>query len=267
MLTTSKLRNLQNAVKEYHRKYLKNAPAELDESGTRLMVNHFLIEVLGFAPIEEVKTEYMIRGTYADYVIQLKGKRHFLVEVKALGFNLADKHLRQAVNYGANEGIDWALLTNGRQFDFYRIIFGKPIDSKRVLSIDLSDTSKLKDNVEGLQFLHKSAIENKGLDTLWNRCTALDPVQIAGLLLNKTVVNFVKRSLKIKYKYKFTDDDATNAIRKMICSPVDIEAIKAMKLSTPKKPTSSKVKTKMLIESGEIIEQKHEPDNSFSTQN
>jgi hypothetical protein len=106
MLTKSKKNKLFVALKEYHKKYLKNNITDLDESGTRLMINSFLTEVLGFAPIEEVKTEYMIRGTYADYVIQTKGVRHFLVEVKSLSLALSEKHLRQAINYGANEGIE-----------------------------------------------------------------------------------------------------------------------------------------------------------------
>jgi len=77
----------------------------------------------------------MIKGTYADYVIQIKGVRYFLVEVKSLSLELSEKHLRQAINYGANEGIEWALLTNGRQFELYRVLFNKPIEGKKVFSI------------------------------------------------------------------------------------------------------------------------------------
>jgi hypothetical protein len=35
--------------------------------------------------------------------------------VKALSFDLSEKHLRQTINYGANEGIEFALLTNGKK--------------------------------------------------------------------------------------------------------------------------------------------------------
>src|SRR5687768_5244739 len=147
MLTSSKKAKLYNNLKIYSKKYL-NKMTELDESGTRLLVNHFLTEVLGFTPIEEVKTEYMIRGTYADYVIQCKAERQFLVEVKALSFGLSEKHLRQAINYGANEGIEWAMLTNGKSFQFYKILFNKPIESRKVFEFDLSDMPSLKASVE-----------------------------------------------------------------------------------------------------------------------
>lgn len=86
----------------------------------------------------------MIRGTYADYVIQTKGVRHFLVEVKSLSLTLSAKHLRQTINYGANEGIEWALLTNGKQFDFYKIFFQNQLKLDLLFSFDLCDAANLK---------------------------------------------------------------------------------------------------------------------------
>jgi hypothetical protein len=111
----------------------------------------------------------MIKGTYADYVVQLKGVRHFLVEVKALSLELSEKHLRQTINYGANEGIEWALLTNGRVFEFYKILFNKPIESRKIFSVDLSDGASLRSAVEQLQYLHKDGLQKKSLKMLWNR--------------------------------------------------------------------------------------------------
>lgn len=84
MLNKSKQNKLVLALKKFSKQYYSKKITDLDESGTRLMINSFLTDVLGYTPIEEIKTEYMIRGTYADYVIQLKGNRKFLVEVKAL---------------------------------------------------------------------------------------------------------------------------------------------------------------------------------------
>ncbi|HCL06019.1 MAG TPA: hypothetical protein DHW64_08675 [Chitinophagaceae bacterium] len=123
MLTALKQQKLLNALKTYRKDFLDGSIKELDESGTRIMINRFLSDVLGYKQLEEIKTEYMIKGTYADYVIQVNKTRHFLVEVKALSFQLSEKHLRQTVNYGANEGIEYALLTNGKNFEFYKIIF------------------------------------------------------------------------------------------------------------------------------------------------
>ncbi len=237
MLPTHKRTKLQQAVKLYVKKFLPSNMTELDESGTRLMINSFLTEVLSYLPIEEVKTEYMIRGTYADYVIQTKGVRQFLVEVKALSFALSDKHLRQAINYGANEGIEWALLTNGKCFEFYRILFNKPIESRKVFSFDLSDPSQLKPSVELLQYLHKDAVSNKGLSLLWNKNCALDPVTIAGLLYAAPVTNFLKRTLKAKFKSRFSDAEVNSSISRVIheaINPEQVKMAKSLKASRPK---------------------------------
>lgn len=235
MLTASKKTKLLNALKAYSKKFLQGKVTELDESGTRLMVNAFLTDVLGFIPIEEVKTEYMIRGTYADYVIQTKDVRQFLVEVKALSFGLSDKHLRQAINYGANEGIEWALLTNGKCFDFYKILFNKPIESRKVFSIDLSDPSHLKNCAEVIQYIHKDSITNKGLPSLWNKTCALDPLNVAGLLFAQPVTNFIKRTLKKKYKSKFSDDEIQASINRIILEPIPLESVKPTKIKKERK--------------------------------
>jgi hypothetical protein len=230
MLTPAKQTKLFEALKKYSKKYLNGKLTELDESGTRLMINEFLMDVLGYAPIEEIRTEYMIKGTYADYVIQLKGVRHFLVEVKALSINLSEAHLRQAVNYGANEGIEWALLTNGRCFDFYKIVFNKPIESRKVFSIDFNDPAQLKKSVEHIQFLHKDSVSNKGLALLWNKSIALDPANVAGFLYTDNVINFIKKGLKEKFNHKFGDAEIKATIDRIVFDAIPLEQIKHIKV-------------------------------------
>jgi len=56
MLNKTKQTKLFNSLKKYSKQYLNKKLTELDESGTRLMINSFLTDVLGFAPIEEIKT-------------------------------------------------------------------------------------------------------------------------------------------------------------------------------------------------------------------
>lgn len=256
MLTTAKQAKLLDALKKYNKKYLNGKITELDESGTRLMINEFLSEVLGYAPIEEIKTEYMIKGTYADYVIQLKGTRHFLVEVKALSLNLSENHLRQAINYGANEGIEWALLTNGRCFDFYKILFNKPIESRKVFSIDLGDASQLKKAAETVQFLHKDAVANKGLELMWNKCMALDPLHLAAFLYTPTVTNFLKKELKAKFNHKFEEEEIKAAIDKIMTGCIALDQIKHIRVKKAKADKPKKETTTASVEAAApVVEQ------------
>jgi hypothetical protein len=226
MLTPAKQSKLLLALKAYKKKFLDRDLTELDESGTRLMINSFLSDVLGYLPIEEIKTEYMIKGTYADYVVQLTGVRHFLVEVKALSLQLSEKHLRQTINYGANEGIEWALLTNGKHFEFYKILFNKPIESRKIFSIDLKDGGNLKHDAELLQYLHKEAVVKKSLKQLWNKCEALDPINVAGIIYCKEVVGVVKKLIKTKYGEKCEDADIIKSLNRIVLEKIDPALVK-----------------------------------------
>jgi len=228
------------ALKAYTKKYLHGKMLELDESGTRLMINSFLTDVLCFAPIDEVKTEYMIKGTYADYVIQVKEVRQFLVEVKALSYNLSEKHLRQTINYGANEGIEWAMLTNGKSFDFYKILFNKPIESRKIFSIDLSDPTQIKGFANLIQYIHRDSIANKGLNVLWNKTCALDPLNLAGILYAPRVTNFLKRTLNRKFRTKFNDDEVLASLNRVIREPLILEDIKTTRFSKYKRKSKDK---------------------------
>lgn len=226
MLTPAKKSRMLLALKSYKKQFLNRDLTELDESGTRLMINSFLCDVLGYLPIEEIKTEYMIKGTYADYVIQIGGIRHFLVEVKALSLQLSEKHLRQTINYGANEGIEWALLTNGKHFDFYKILFNKPIESRKIFSVDLTDASTLKHDIEHLQFLHKEAIMKKGLKQLWNKCEALDPLNAAGIVYCKEVIGVIKKHIRNKYGEKCEEADIIKSLNRIVLEQIDPALIK-----------------------------------------
>lgn len=232
MLTETKFQKLVDNLKGYHKRFLNGSITELDESGTRIMINHFLTDVLGFLALEEVRTEYMIKGTYADYMIQIAGKRYFLVEVKAFSINLNENHLRQAVNYGANEGIEWAVLTNGRQFELYKIFFEKPISHKLVFAITMTDTN-FKAQVECLQYLSKECIIKKGLDVLWNKTLALTPESLSKILLSYEFVNDLRKDVNKQFGTKFENDDIQQTLLKIITNKIDIANLKIPKLVAP----------------------------------
>lgn len=238
MISSAKSDKMLLALKDYKKRYITKNIGELDESGTRIMINTFLTSILGYLELEEIKTEFMIKGTYADYIVQTGGKRHFLVEVKAYSLELSDKHLRQAVNYGANEGIEWALLTNGRQFQFYKILFEKPISERLVFEVDFaSDDFDVKIAHELLTYFYKDAVIKNSLTNLWARYTALEPTGLAGLLFSPHVVTFLKKELKAKYDTKFEDDEIIEALTEVICNEIPLEKLKIPKFKPAKKKT------------------------------
>jgi hypothetical protein len=234
MLTPIRKAKMLTEIKLYKKKFL-DRNLELDESGTRLLINSFLSDVLGYLPLEEIKTEYMIKGTYADYMVQSSGVRHFLVEVKALSLELSEKHLRQTINYGANEGIEWALLTNGKTFEFYKILFNQPIESRLIFMADLTDTSTLKQSVEQLQYLHKESVLKKGLKVLWNKCEALHPLNVAGILYSKDVIDLIKKLIKAKHGEKCDNEEVLKSLNTIVTEGIDPILIKPYR-KTERKP-------------------------------
>jgi predicted type IV restriction endonuclease len=99
---------------------LQSAKArDVNESDTSIIVTDILSDVFGFDKYAEITREHCIRGTFCDLAVKLQDKVQFLIEVKAAGLDLKDAHVRQAVDYAANQGVDWVVLTNGVQWRIF----------------------------------------------------------------------------------------------------------------------------------------------------
>ncbi len=230
MATEKQIDEVRKKLKLYKNKYLRKEFNRVDESATRIMVNSFLTEVLGYAELQEIKTEYRIRSEYADYVIQVGRKKHFVVEVKSIQLDLNEKHLRQSLNYAANEGIDWILLLNGRQIELYRVNFNKPIRSTIVFNLDLLDKSDFKVAAEVVTALTKKCVEKNELDDLWRRTSALVPIMFAKSIYSEEVVKLLRNSLKRETGIYFQIDDVAKAVYEIITIPVDFGRPRLKKL-------------------------------------
>lgn len=221
MPTNTQIKHVCSNLKMYAKRYLKAQYAELDEAATRLMINNFLTEVLGYTELEDIKTEYNINGDYADYVIQLKRKNYFVVEVKAIQLDLNDRHLRQSVAYATNEGIDWIILTNGRQFDLYRVLFDKPITTHKVFSCDITKNDQVQRNASLLVYLTKKCALNGELEKFWIRSRALDPKNLCLNLYSDKVVRILKRFLRKKTGLSLCEEDILNSIHQIITTKIE----------------------------------------------
>lgn len=240
MATQHQISQLEKKLKEYKKRYLRKRYADLDESATRIMINSLLTEVLGYKELEEIKTEYRIRGEYADYVIQLARKKHFVVEVKAVQLDLSEKHLRQSISYAANEGIDWIILTNGWQIELYRVIFSKPIHVKKVFSFNLNDPVDFKMAPELMIYLTKKSIEKKEIEQFWHRFEALEPNNLYKNLYAIEVVRFLRRVLKSKTGLYFSEADILDSIYEIVVRKIESQKPKAPINLFTKKPTAVK---------------------------
>ena len=230
MATEHQKSQLEKRLREYRKRYLtKKQNLELDESGTRLMVNYFLTEVLGYVELDDIKTEYAIRGEYADYVIQIARKKHFVIEVKSIQLDLNERHLRQSLSYAANEGIDWIVLFNGKQIQLYRVLFGKPISVHKVFDFDLGDLSSMKVVPDHLISLCKASVVKGELESYWKRFDALTPTSLIKQLYTADVVNCIRRGLKKNTGINFDNMDIVDALQNLINNDYQAKKPKQLK--------------------------------------
>ena len=104
---------IRAGIKKYKRIVISAKNRDVNESDTVTIMTDILAEICGYDKYAEITREYAIRNTYCDLAIKIEDKPIFLIEVKAIGIDLKAKHLRQALGYAANEGIEWVILTNG----------------------------------------------------------------------------------------------------------------------------------------------------------
>jgi len=232
MATDNQLKVIRDQLKSYKQRYLRKDFANRNEADTRIMTNSFLTEILGYQELEEIKTEYRIKSEYADYVIQLKRKKHFVVEVKSIELDINERHLRQSLSYAANEGIDWILLLNGREVQLYRVNFSKPITTTLIFKLDLMNLEDLKKAPELLWNLTKKAVEKNELEVFWKRTTALNPENLSKILYSEEIVKRLRNDLKEQTGIYFQIEDVAASLRKIIADKIEFPK---PKLRTKKK--------------------------------
>lgn len=183
------------------RTILEQAKArDVNEADTVTIVKGLLSDVFGWDPFFEVTAEYAIRGTYCDLAVKTEEQIRYLIEVKAIGSDLRDLHLRQAVGYAANHGIEWVVLTNAAVWQAHRVSFGKPISHDMVFQLDfLNDNVKKDDFKERAFLLSKEGASKSAIAQYHEERLALSKFNVAALIREDAVISVIRRELKRAY--------------------------------------------------------------------
>lgn len=182
---------------------------DANESDTVVILTGILSDVLGFDKYTDITTEHAIRGTFCDLALKINGNIAIIIEAKAVGIELKDPHVKQAVDYGANKGIDWIILTNGVTWRIYKILFTKPIQHIPVVQFEfLQIKSKSQEDLELIYMLSKEGIMKNSLEECYIQKQATNKFMIGNLLYSESVVNAIKKELKQIYpEIKVTNDE------------------------------------------------------------
>lgn len=184
-------------IKKYQPILAAAKARDVGEADTVTIIKDMLAEVFGYDKYTEITSEFSIRGTFCDLAVKIEGVLQTLIEVKAIGHDLKDSHVKQAIDYAANQGVDWVLLTNGTCWRVYHLIFAKPIDQELVVDIDFcSLNSRNEGDLELLYLWCKEGWQRSVLGEYHTQKQALSRFFVGAILQTDPVMDVVRRELK-----------------------------------------------------------------------
>jgi len=170
---------------------------DINEADTVTIVKDVLAEIFGFDKYAEITAEFAIRGTYVDLALRIDGKLQTLVEVKAIGLDLKEAFIKQAVDYGVNQGIEWVILTNGVQWNVYKIAFSKPVEAELTLQLNiLALNPKNQADLDNLYLITREGLGKSMLGDYHAQRQALSRFFIGAVVLSDPILDVIRRELR-----------------------------------------------------------------------
>lgn len=188
---------LSKAMGKFQRVLQAAKDRDVNESDTVTIVTDMLAQVYGFDKYSDITSEQAIRGTYCDLAVQLDGKTQYLIEVKRIGTSLKENHLRQAIGYGAGEGIPWIVLTNGINWEIFKIKFERPIDCDEVCSFNILEmNARSQEDRELLFLLCKEGLSKFAMERFREHVEGVNRFIVAAATQTDPVLSAIKRQIK-----------------------------------------------------------------------
>jgi hypothetical protein len=169
----------------------------VSEADTVTLIKDILSDIFGYDKYNELTSEQQIRGTFCDLAVKIDGKIHLLIEVKSAGTDLNDAHLRQAINYGVNQGIEWVVLTNGIDWRLYRLRFVQPVEADQIAAFNLLQINpKNEEHLQRLFLLCREGVAANAKDTFHQHTLLLNRYTVGQILKSEPVIAVIRRELR-----------------------------------------------------------------------
>jgi hypothetical protein len=207
-------------LKKYKQLFSNALQNDLNEADTRVIILDFMQEVLGYDKFSDVTAEHRVRGEFIDLAVKLDGEIKLLVEIKSAKTELKENHLRQVTGYAANKGTEWAVLTNGPNWQVYHVSFEQPIDVKLVFELDLLDEKYQERTQNLLYLLTKEGMVNNDLSAYWGQSMALTAANILRVLFSSAVLKQIRKQLFFATKTKASLEDLEKVLADEIVKKV-----------------------------------------------
>ncbi len=188
---------ISTQLKRYQAVLVDAKNRDISESDTVVIIVDMLSDVLGYKKYTEITTEHSVRGTYVDLAVKVGKDVRFLVEAKAIGVSLKDNHVKQAIDYGANNGIEWVILTNGLNWQVHKVHFKQPIDHSLVFEMNvLEENPRAPQVIECLGNLSREGFEQSSMTTYYQQQQITNKFSIAALLLSEPLLVALRREIR-----------------------------------------------------------------------
>lgn len=171
---------------------------DVSEADTVTIVKDILGSVFGYDKYADLTSEHSIRGTFCDLAVKLDAKLAFLIEVKAIGLDLKDSHIKQAVDYASNQGCEWVVLTNAIEWRLYHVLFKKPIDKQEIAHFNLLQVNPRRDeDLEALYLLTREGFTKSAMADYRDKKDATSRFLLAAIITGSTdVLTAVRREVR-----------------------------------------------------------------------
>lgn len=188
-----------------------------DEEDVKGAIIDPLLRILGWDVNDprEVKKEARIEGKRADYALKIDDDIKVIIEAKAFSISLDGSDSRgtyekQAINYAYNQGIGWAILTNGETWRLYNAYW--KTQSKLAFEINIGDFPR---EIEKIVLLTKDNVSGERLDEYFKGRVKRPHVdeEVTQVLLNARAA--LTESI-IKLNEGFTTDELKGGIQRML---------------------------------------------------
>lgn len=247
-------------IKRYQPVLAAARARDVGEADTVTIIKDMLADVFGYDKYSDVTSEHSIRGTFCDLAIKIENQLQTLIEVKAIGIDLKDQHVKQAIDYAANQGVDWVLLSNGIVWRVYHLTFAKPIDQELVLEIDFCALNpRNAADIELVYLWCKEGWQRSVLGEYHTQRQALSRFFVGAMLQTDTVLDVIRRELRrvspdvridtaqIKdvlvnevIKREVMEGEKANEAKKKIARTAN-KALRAMPAKGPKTPSDKPI--------------------------
>lgn len=239
---------LSNAEKE-KRRAIRDArliiqqaeKGDVNEAETRRRIERIFENVMGFDPFVHLSRERAVRGAgeteHVDFAVHLESgedaRPAIMVEIKRVVVDLARKHLKQITSYAIDAGCEWALLTNGREWRLYHVVFGQPPETREVRSWNLL-TDDVADLVEDFELISFRSLKRGSLDELWQKTSVLLPRNVLEAIVCADTLGSIRRELRRKSGVPLQPEDVLKGIRRLLNESAAAE-LEDVAISLPKK--------------------------------